>query len=170
MTVMLKITNLKAGYGDTTVLQDISMEVHESQIVSVIGSNGVGKSTLMQTIMGMTACKSGQIEFGGQDISALPTHKILETGIVMVPEGKHIFPRISVQDNLMAGAYLRKNKEEIKKDLQRMYDMFPILKERKSQKAGTVLRRRRPDHRSEGCRNLRRRQEAFPYRKWFQPV
>ncbi|MCI8550317.1 MAG: ATP-binding cassette domain-containing protein [Lachnospiraceae bacterium] len=167
---MLKITNLKAGYGDTTVLQDISMEVHESQIVSVIGSNGVGKSTLMQTIMGMTACKSGQIEFGGQDISALPTHKILETGIVMVPEGKHIFPRISVQDNLMAGAYLRKNKEEIKKDLQRMYDMFPILKERKSQKAGTVLRRRRPDHRSEGCRNLRRRQEAFPYRKWFQPV
>lgn len=134
---MLKIVKLRSGYGTTTILNDISMKVEEGQIVSVIGSNGVGKSTLMKTIMGMADYEKGHIEFLGKNIEGKKTYDVLKEGIVMVPEGKHIFPRISVYDNLRAGAYLRKNKAEFKEDVRRMYELFPILEERKNQLAGT---------------------------------
>ncbi len=134
---MLVVNNLEAGYGDTTILRDISFEVQPGEIVSVVGSNGAGKSTLMRAITGLIKTSAGEVTYNGERITGLAAHKVLDKRIAMVPEGRQLFDKLTVYENLMAGAYGRKEKDQVKKDLEHMYEMFPILEKRKNQKAGT---------------------------------
>ena len=136
---MLKVRNINTFYGEIQALHDVSIDVGRQEIVSIIGENGAGKSTLMRSIMGINRPKSGDIVFDGQNITREKTDKIVEMGIVYAPEGRYIFPELSVQDNLKMGAYCRKYSSH---DLQALYDemyqMFPRLKERCKQKGGTL--------------------------------
>ena len=134
---MLKINNLVAGYEGSVILRDINIHVPEGKVVSVLGSNGAGKTTLMRAITGVIKPMEGTITFCGESIENLPAHETLKKGLALVPEGRQIFDRLTVYENLMAGAYSRSDKEAVKKDVERMYEMFPILAERKTQKAGT---------------------------------
>ncbi len=135
---MLKIKDLCVNYDKNQVLKDVSMEVNEGEIVTLIGANGAGKTTLLRTISGIKGSLSGIIEFMGNPIQKLPSHKIVDMGIGHVPEGRHVFPEMTVLENLEMGAYRRKDKGEIKKDLDDIFDLFPRLKERIYQKAGTL--------------------------------
>lgn len=134
---MLEIKDLNLYYGGIHALRGINLEVEEGQIVSIIGSNGAGKSSMMNSISGIVKYKSGEILYKGEK---LPTqaNKVVKTGIVQVPEGRVIFANLSTYENLMAGAYLRKDKEGIQRDLKRVYEIFPRLLERKDQIAGTL--------------------------------
>lgn len=134
---MLNVTKLEAGYEGTIICRNIFLDVQEAQIVSIVGSNGAGKSTLMKTITGLIKPIAGKIIFEGQEIQGLPSHEILKKGIAMVPEGRRIFGKLSVKENLYVGAYARTDRDRIEEDIQRMYQMFPILSERKNQIAGT---------------------------------
>lgn len=135
---MLKIENLTVCYGGIEALKGISLEVPEGSIVTLIGANGAGKSTTLRSIMGLVKVKSGKITYQGEDITGLKTSEIVARGITLVPEGRRVFPNLTVLENLMIGAYLRNNKEEIKKDLAWVYELFPRLKERSWQLAGTL--------------------------------
>lgn len=139
---MLKITNLEVSYGAIKALQGISLEVRDGEIVTIIGANGAGKSTLMRTISGLVKPFSGDILFGqeNQKISLLKlqSHEIVRLGISQVPEGRMIFPNLSVKDNLDLGAYLRKDNVLVKKDLESVFQLFPRLRERMQQNAGTL--------------------------------
>ena len=135
---LLKVTNLVVSYGGIEALKGISFEVDEGQIVTLIGANGAGKSTTLRTISGLVPPKDGRIYFEGRDITDFNTQKIVETGIAMVPEGRRVFANLSVLENLRIGAYLRKDKEEIEEDINYVYDLFPRLKERSWQLAGTL--------------------------------
>ena len=135
---MLKVTNLVVSYGGIEALKGISFEVDQGQIVTLIGANGAGKSTTLRTISGLVPPKDGRICFEGRDITDFNTQKIVETGIAMVPEGRRVFANLSVLENLRIGAYLRKDKEEIEEDINYVYDLFPRLKERSWQLAGTL--------------------------------
>ena len=134
---MLEIKDLNLYYGGIHALRGINLEVEEGQIVSIIGSNGAGKSSMMNSISGIVKYKSGEILYKGEK---LPTqaNKVVKAGICQVPEGRVIFANLSTYENLMAGAYLRKDKEQIQKDLKRVYEIFPRLFERKDQIAGTL--------------------------------
>lgn len=134
---MLKIRDLNVHYGGIHALRGVDIDVEEGQIVSIIGSNGAGKSTLLNAICSVVKTSKGTVEFKNQ---ALPKqiNKIVELGISQVPEGRLIFANLTVRDNLMMGAYLRSDKEQIQKDLQNVYDLFPRLLERKEQMAGTL--------------------------------
>ena len=135
---LLKVTNLVVSYGGIEALKGISFDVDEGQIVTLIGANGAGKSTTLRTISGLVPPKDGRIYFEGRDITDFNTQKIVETGIAMVPEGRRVFANLTVLENLRIGAYLRKDKEVIEEDIQYVYDLFPRLKERSWQLAGTL--------------------------------
>ncbi len=135
---LLKVTDLVVSYGGIEALKGISFEVEEGQIVTLIGANGAGKSTTLRTISGLVQPKNGRIYFEGRDITDYGTQKIVENGIAMVPEGRRVFANLTVLENLRIGAYLRKDKEVIEEDIQYVYELFPRLKERSWQLAGTL--------------------------------
>ena len=135
---MLKIDNLHVSYGGIRALQGVSLVVPEGKIVTLIGANGAGKSTTLRTISGLVKADSGSITYEGQELLGMPINKILEKGIALVPEGRRVFTNLSVLENLRIGAYLRNDKAQIEKDLQWVYELFPRLKERSWQMAGTL--------------------------------
>ena len=135
---MLKVTDLQVYYGVIQALKGISFEVNEGEVISLIGANGAGKTTILHTVTGLINQKAGKIEFEGKDISHTPAYKIVAEGMAHVPEGRRVFAELSVYDNLMMGAYTRKDKKEIAETLAMVYKRFPRLEERKKQMAGTL--------------------------------
>ena len=135
---MLKIQNLQVAYGGIQALRGIDMEVPDGKIVTLIGANGAGKSTTLRTISGLVKAKSGSITYNNEQLLGKPINAILAAGIAQVPEGRRVFPDMTVLENLKIGAYLRKDKEEIEKDIEWVYELFPRLKERNWQLAGTL--------------------------------
>lgn len=135
---MLKIENLCVSYGGIKALRGISLEVPDGKIVTLIGANGAGKSTTLRTISGLVKADSGSITYDGQELLGKPINKILEAGIAQSPEGRRVFANLTVLENLKAGAYLRKDKDGIEKDLKWVYELFPRLEERNWQLAGTL--------------------------------
>ena len=135
---MLEVKDLHVSYGGIKALRGISMQVPDKKIVSLIGANGAGKSTLLRTISGLVKAQSGSIKFNGEEIVGLSIDKICKKGIALVPEGRRVFTDLTVAENLRIGAYLRNDKQEIAKDLEWVYELFPRLKERHWQFAGTL--------------------------------
>lgn len=135
---MLSINDLHVSYGGIKALRGVSIEVPDGQIVTLIGANGAGKSTLLRTISGLNKPESGSIQFDGKELTSLHIDKICGEGISLVPEGRHVFADLTVAENLKIGAYLRNDKAEIEKDMGWVYELFPILKERSWQFAGTL--------------------------------
>ena len=135
---MLEIKDLYVNYGMIAALKGISFEVNEGEVIALIGANGAGKTTTLHTITGLLHAKSGSITFNGVELTKTPAHKIVEMGIAHVPEGRRIFQNLTVLDNLKLGAFTRKDKENIVKDIQMVYERFPRLAERKTQIAGTL--------------------------------
>lgn len=135
---MLEINNLEVFYGAIHALKNISLSIEEGEIVTLIGANGAGKSTTLKAISGIEKPKSGSIKFQGKEINNLKPEDIVKLGISHVPEGRRIFSAMSVMENLEMGAYIRKDKAEIKKDFQKVFSLFPRLSERKEQIAGTL--------------------------------
>ncbi len=135
---MLKIENLNAGYGDVQVLWDVNMEINEGEVVALVGSNGAGKTTLLYTISGLIKPKSGSIKFLGQEIAGLPSEDIVNLGISQVPQGRRLFAGMTVKENIMMGAYHRNDKEKIKEDFDFVLELFPRMKERLNQAAGSL--------------------------------
>ncbi|MEU7604390.1 ABC transporter ATP-binding protein [Streptomyces sp. NPDC040724] len=138
MTALLKVEDLKVAYGKIEAVKGISFEVNEGEIVCLVGTNGAGKTTTLRTLSGLIKPKSGSITFDGKPLASVPAHKIVSLGLAHSPEGRHIFPRLTIAENLQLGAFLRTDKEGIEKDIQRAYEMFPILGERRKQAAGTL--------------------------------
>ncbi|WP_439660695.1 ABC transporter ATP-binding protein [Lentzea sp. HUAS TT2] len=135
MTALLEVRNLSVAYGAIEAVRDISFTVEAGQIVSLIGSNGAGKTTTLRTISGLLRPTSGSIKFQGKEIHNDPAHAILGEGIAHCPEGRRLFPRMTVEENLQLGAYVRKD-DGVEADIQRVYDLFPVLGERRHNKAG----------------------------------
>ena len=135
---LLEVKNLEVYYGVICALKGISFEVNEGEIVSLIGANGAGKTTMMQSVVGLIPKKSGSVMFDGHDITKTPCHKIVELGMTQVPEGRRIFQELTVYENLMMGAYSMKDQQKFKEDLESIYTRFPRLAERRSQIAGTL--------------------------------
>ena len=135
---LLKVEGLHVYYGAIHALKGVSLTVNEGEIVSLIGANGAGKTTLMSAIMNQIPSSDGTVTFMGTPNRGRKTKDIVRAGMTLVPEGRNVFPRTNVQDNLLLGAYFRKDREEIRKDLQKMYEMFPRLGERRKQLAGTL--------------------------------
>lgn len=135
---MLTVQNLNTYYGSIHALKGISFEVKEGQIVTLIGSNGAGKTTTLKAISGLVKVHQGSIVFQGQEIAGAPSERIVAMGISQVPEGRRIFVRLNVEENLLMGAYLRKDKQGIAEDLEYVYNLFPRLKERAKQMGGTL--------------------------------
>ena len=135
---MLKIENLHVNYGGIQALRGISLEVPDGKIVTLIGANGAGKSTTLRTISGLVKAHSGSIQWNGEELLGKSIDKIVTSGIAMSPEGRRVFPDMTVLENLKIGAYLRRDKDGIARDLQWVYDLFPRLKEREWQLAGTL--------------------------------
>jgi branched-chain amino acid transport system ATP-binding protein len=136
---MLHIKNLHAGYGDVPVLWGVDLEVERGEIACLVGSNGAGKTTLLRAVSGLLPPNSGSIVFEGQDLARAEPERVLEAGIAHVPEGRRLFSAMSVRDNLLMGAYLRRDgADAIGRDLERIYGLFPILRERRAQDAGTL--------------------------------
>ncbi|MBE1552960.1 ABC transporter ATP-binding protein [Sporosarcina limicola] len=139
MKPLLKLSDVNSYYGKIRALNDINLEINKGEIVTLLGSNGAGKSTTLKTISSIIRPKSGEIEWNGQSIVGLPPHKIVELGIIHVPEGRRIFGGLTVTENLELGAYVfRKNKKWVKEGIERSFDLFPRLKERSKQLAGTL--------------------------------
>ena len=135
---MLTVENLNVYYGMIHALKNVSFHVEEGEIVALIGANGAGKTTTLQTVSGMLQAKSGSVHFENQDITKMPSHRIVQLGISHVPEGRRMFANLTVYENLRMGAYTRKDKKEIEESLARVYERFPRLKERTRQLAGTL--------------------------------
>jgi len=135
---MLQIDGLEAFYGRVRALANVSLRVDTGEVVALIGSNGAGKTTTLRTISGLVNAARGRISFAGQDVTAVPPARRVELGIGHVPEGRRLFPRMSVQDNLTLGAYTRNDRDEVEQDRQRVFQLFPRLKERQTQIAGTL--------------------------------
>ena len=135
---MLEVKNLEVYYGVICALKGISFEVNEGEIVSLIGANGAGKTTMMQSVVGLIPKRGGTVTFNGQDITKTPCHKIVSMGMTQVPEGRRIFQELSVYENLMMGAYTIQNQQQFKNDLESIFERFPRLKERRKQIAGTL--------------------------------
>ena len=138
MGTMLTINDINVFYGAIHAIKGVSLEVNEGEIVTLIGANGAGKSTILRTISGLLKPKSGSIKFEGQEIAGMPAHEIVKTGISQVPEGRRIFAEMSVLENLELGAFTRKDKDGIKADMEVVFNRFPRLKERIGQMAGTL--------------------------------
>lgn len=135
---MLELKDIVSGYGNKLALHNVSLEINEGEIITLIGANGAGKSTTLMTICGIVPSRRGKILFHGQEIQSLPPDEIVRLGISQVPEGRHIFPDLSVRENLDMGAYLRKDKEGVKQDIDYVYSLFPILAERRNQDGGNL--------------------------------
>lgn len=135
---MLEVKDLHVHYGVIEAIKGISFEVNQGEVIALIGANGAGKTTTLHTITGLIKPTSGSILFEGKDITKIPGHKIVPMGMAHVPEGRRVFAQLSVYDNLMMGAYTRKDKDEIRDNLQMVYERFPRLEERKTQMAGTL--------------------------------
>ncbi|KVF21774.1 ABC transporter ATP-binding protein [Burkholderia cepacia] len=135
---MLKIKGLQVNYGGIQAVKGVDMEVRQGELVTLIGANGAGKTTTMKAITGLKPYSAGDIEYDGKSIKGIPPHELLKRGLAMVPEGRGIFARMSIIENMQMGAYLRNDTEQIKKDVDRMFGFFPRLKERASQLAGTL--------------------------------
>ena len=135
--MMLELENLQVAYGGIQALKGIALQVEEGEIVTLIGANGAGKSTTLRTISGLERAKAGRIVYNGEDVTGKPSKYMVEKGLVMVPEGRLIFPDMTVLENLKIGAYLRRDRK-IEADMKRMYELFPRLKERSWQLAGTL--------------------------------
>ena len=135
---MLKIDNINVSYGQIRALQNVSLEVNENEIVALIGNNGAGKSTTQKSIVGLVCVNSGSITFQGKELTQMKTNKIVKEGVCLVPEGRRIFSTMTVRENLEMGAYLSKDKARFAENEARIYDMFPILKERYKQQGGTL--------------------------------
>ena len=136
--MLLEVKNLDAAYGDVQVLWDINFQVQEKSIVAIVGSNGAGKTTLLRVISGIMKPKSGDIVYNSESINGLNSSEIVKRGIVHVPEGRRLFPDMTVEENLIMGSYQLKDKNIINKNLEFVYDLFPRLAERKKQKAGSM--------------------------------
>ena len=135
---ILKIRNIESFYGPIMAIRGVSLDVHEGRIVSILGANGAGKTTLMKTISGVMDPEKGQIIFDGREIQGQEPHRIVHSGIVHVPEGREVFPLLTVDDNLSLGAYTRNDTQGIEQDRELVFNYFPILKERRTQEAGTL--------------------------------
>ncbi|WP_329319301.1 ABC transporter ATP-binding protein [Streptomyces sp. NBC_01262] len=138
MTALLEVEDLRVSYGKIEAVKGISFSVEAGQVVTLIGTNGAGKTTTLRTLSGLLRPTGGRVLFDGQPIEKVPAHKIVALGLAHSPEGRHIFPRLTIEENLKLGAYLRKDSDGIAKDIQRAYDLFPILGERRKQAAGTL--------------------------------
>jgi branched-chain amino acid transport system ATP-binding protein len=138
MKKMLKIDNLAVSYGGIEALKGISLEVEDGKIVTLVGANGAGKSTMLRSIMGLVKPKSGSIKYDNKDLLALKTKSMVNNGIVLVPEGRRVFSNLTVIENLKIGAFTRKDEKNIKSDIEWVYSLFPRLKERSWQSAGTL--------------------------------
>ena len=135
---MLQVNDVHAGYGNLKILRGVDMNISDGGIVTLLGGNGTGKSTLLKAISGLIPLMKGQITFDGVDISNLKPHERVRLGIVQVTQAKEAYPAMSVEENLVLGAYTRKDREAIKVDLERVYDFFPVLRERRKQMSGTL--------------------------------
>ena len=135
---MLEVKNLQVYYGVIQAIRDVSFTVNEGEVIALIGANGAGKTTILHTITGLIAAKGGEVFYEGVDLQKIPAHKIVSLGIAHVPEGRHVFAQLSVYENLLMGAFTRKDKAEIEESLESVYKRFPRLKERKNQLAGTL--------------------------------
>jgi branched-chain amino acid transport system ATP-binding protein len=135
---LLELSRLEVHYGGIRALHNLSLKVREGSIVTLIGANGAGKSTTLRTISGLVPLSSGSIRFSGEEISGWPAHRVVASGLAHVPEGRLVFPDLSVRENLMMGAYLRRDRKEIAGDLEWVGEFFPRLRERISQQAGTL--------------------------------
>jgi len=138
MTTLLKVDDIHTFYGNIEALKGVSLEVNEGEIVTLIGSNGAGKSTTLRSISGLTPARAGQIVLEGRPIHSMPPQEIVQLGIAQSPEGRRCFPRMTVRENLELGAYLRRDHDGIRDDLERVFELFPRLQEREKQKAGTM--------------------------------
>jgi branched-chain amino acid transport system ATP-binding protein len=136
--VILEVRDIHTFYGSIEALKGISIDVKEGEIVTLIGSNGAGKSTTLRSISGLNPPRTGKIIYDGKEIQGSPAHEVAAMGIAQAPEGRRIFPRLTVSENLDMGAFLRSNREEIARDRERVYELFPRLKEREHQKGGTL--------------------------------
>lgn len=135
---MLEIEGLEVYYGAINAIKGISFNVEQGEVIALIGANGAGKTTILHTITGLVSAKHGSIKFNGKELTKTPAHKIVAMGMAHVPEGRRVFAQLSVYENLMLGAYTRKDKAEITESIERVYERFPRLKERRSQSAGTL--------------------------------
>ena len=135
---MLKVENIQTYYGNIQALKGITLEVGKGEIICLIGANGAGKSTTLMSISGIEPPRDGKVILEGVDITGMPPHKIVTMGMSQVPEGRRIFPQLSILENLDMGAYLRTDKDEIKRDLEYVFDLFPILSQRRGQSGGTL--------------------------------
>jgi branched-chain amino acid transport system ATP-binding protein len=135
---MLEVQDLRVSYGQIEAVKGISFTVEEGQVVTLIGGNGAGKTTTLRTLSGLLKPSEGEIHFEGERIDTTPAHEIVGKGIAQSPEGRRIFPRMTIRENLDLGAFIRRDEGEIEKDVQRVYELFPVLGERKSQAAGTL--------------------------------
>jgi branched-chain amino acid transport system ATP-binding protein len=135
---MLTLDNISVSYGAIEALTDVSLHVEEGEVVTLIGANGAGKTTTLRTITGLLEASEGRIVYDGQEINGVATHKLVSRGIAMSPEGRGVFANLSVRENLEMGAYIRKDRKGIDSDMQRGFRLFPRLKERETQKAGTL--------------------------------
>lgn len=135
---MLEVTNLRVSYDGVLALSDVSLSVAPGRIAALVGGNGNGKSTTLRAIAGLNALDAGSVRFDGTPVHPLPAHKRVSLGISLVPEGRRLFPKLTVRRNLELGAYTRTKREEVEEDVERMFELFPILKERSAQAAGTM--------------------------------
>lgn len=135
---MLKLENVRSGYGNKLAITDISIEINKGEVITLIGANGAGKSTTLMTICGVVRSRAGKILFKDAEIQQLGPDEIVRRGICQVPEGRHIFPELTVKENLDMGAFLRNDKAEIKKDMEYVFELFPILAERRHQDGGNL--------------------------------
>ncbi len=135
---MLEIKDLEVYYGVIQAIKGVSFEVNQGEVIALIGANGAGKTTILQTITGLLSPKKGSVLFEGQDLTKIPAHKIVSLGMAHVPEGRRVFADLSVYENLKMGAFTRKDKNEISESLEKVYARFPRLEERKNQRAGTL--------------------------------
>jgi branched-chain amino acid transport system ATP-binding protein len=135
---LLEVNDIHTFYGNIEALKGVTVEVEEGECVTLIGSNGAGKSTTLRSVSGLTPPRQGSIRFNGREITETPPQDIVSMGVAQSPEGRHVFPRMTVHENLLLGAYLRRDQSEISSDLDRVYELFPRLKERERQKGGTM--------------------------------
>ncbi|MFI0728735.1 ABC transporter ATP-binding protein [Streptomyces sp. NPDC021225] len=138
MTALLEVEDLRVAYGKIEAVKGISFSVEAGQVVTLIGTNGAGKTTTLRTLSGLLQPLGGSIRFDGKPLNGVPAHKIVALGLAHSPEGRHIFPRLTIAENLQLGAFLRKDSDGIAADMQKAYDLFPILGERRTQAAGTL--------------------------------
>ena len=138
MPPLLEVNALRSGYGPIDVLHDIALHVDAGEIVTMIGANGAGKTTTLLTVSGAVRTRGGQVTFDGHDLTRTPAHKVVSLGMAQSPEGRKIFPRLTVLENLQMGAFTRTDKPGIADDLEKMFNMFPILRERKNQAGGLL--------------------------------